>query len=62
MEVHQSGIRALEAKNKGDIADMLTHVEAMEKASLEVISNLQAMSDSAMHDTALRGHLGTTLA
>jgi hypothetical protein len=62
IEVHHSGILALEAKAKGELSDMLTHVEAMERASHEVISNLQTMSDSAMQDTSLRGHLGTTLA
>lgn len=56
VEVHKMGIQALEAKNRGDMSTMLKHVEAMEKASGLVISNLQLMSDSAMQDTSLLCH------
>jgi len=56
IEVHKMGIQALEAKNRGDMVTMLKHVEAMEKASGLVISNLQLMSDSAMQDTSVLCH------
>lgn len=47
IQVHQSGIAALEAKLSGDISGMLSHVQAMESASQSVIDNLDKMADSA---------------
>ena len=44
--VHRCGVAALEAKNKGDMAMMLTQIDAMEKASQDVIRDLQRMADS----------------
>jgi hypothetical protein len=42
--VHRYGIAALEARQQGDMVAMLRHVEAMEKASMSVIDNLQRMA------------------
>ena len=56
IEVHQMGIAALEAKNRGDMSVMLKDVEAMERASQLVIENLQRMSDSALQDPSLLCH------
>ena len=56
VEVHQRGISSLEAKNRGDMNGMLRDVEAMEKASLSVIDNLQRMADSGLSDPALLCH------
>jgi hypothetical protein len=56
IDVHRMGIMALQAKNGGDVAMMLKHVEAMENASLQVINNLQLMADGAMKDAALFCH------
>lgn len=56
VEVHQKGSAALDAKNRGDMALMLTNVEAMEQASMRVVENLQRMADGAMHDPSLLCH------
>ncbi|MEN9479819.1 MAG: hypothetical protein RLZZ298_1214 [Pseudomonadota bacterium] len=56
VEVHQRGISSLEAKIRGDLPGMLRDVEAMEKASLRVIENLQRMADSGLSDPALLCH------
>ncbi|MBS1139748.1 MAG: methyl-accepting chemotaxis sensory transducer [Proteobacteria bacterium] len=56
IEVHQKGIAALEAKSAGDEASVLRHVEAMERASFNVIENLQRMADTAMGDPSLLCH------
>jgi len=53
IEVHRKGILALEAKNQGNMAAMIAHVEAMEEASCAVIDNLQLMADSALQHTSL---------
>jgi hypothetical protein len=55
IEVHSQGILALQAKVRGEMAAMLAHVEAMEKASCAVIDNLQLMSDSALQNASLLG-------
>ncbi|HEX5393607.1 MAG TPA: methyl-accepting chemotaxis protein [Rhodocyclaceae bacterium] len=55
-EVHSHGIAALEAKLQGDMAGMLKHVEAMEAGSMQVVSNLQRMVDSAVADADLLCH------
>ncbi len=48
IDVHKMGIQALDAKAAGNMAAMLNHVQAMEKASVGVIDGLQRMSDSSM--------------
>lgn len=44
--VHDFGVKALEARQQGDMTGMLRHIEAMETASQRVIENLQQMADS----------------
>lgn len=46
VDVHRYGVAALEAKSSGDMAMMLKHVEAMEKASQSVIHDLERMAGS----------------
>jgi hypothetical protein len=47
IDVHRHGILALEARIEGRMAEMLAHVDAMEKASAGVVSKLQLMADGA---------------
>lgn len=56
IDVHRYGIAALEARNQGDMSAMLRHVEAMERASAGVVSNLQKMAENAMSAPALLCH------
>jgi len=44
--VHDMGIAAIDARDRGDMAEMLKHVEAMERASVRVIDSLDRMADS----------------
>ncbi len=44
--VHDMGIAAIDARDRGDMAEMLRHVEAMEQASVRVIDSLDRMADS----------------
>ena len=44
--VHDLGIAAIDARDRGDMAEMLRHVEAMEQASVRVIDSLDRMADS----------------
>jgi hypothetical protein len=44
--VHDLGIAAIDARDRGDMAEMLKHVEAMEQASVRVIDSLDRMADS----------------
>ena len=55
-DVHSLGIRALEARDAGQFAQMLEFVAAMERASQGVLDNLQRMADSADSDPALLCH------
>ncbi len=43
---HDMGIAAIDARDRGDMAEMLRHVEAMERASVRVIDSLDRMADS----------------
>ncbi len=52
IEVHRHGVLALEAQLQGKTAEILTHVDAMEKASAAVVSHLQQMSDAASNGAA----------
>lgn len=56
IKVHADGVAAVEAKLKGDYSAMLSHVEAMERASAGVIEGLQKMADKAAMDGALLCH------
>lgn len=56
IEVHKSGIAALEAKLAGNMDLMLRHVASMENASLSVIECLDRMADSAANDASLLCH------
>jgi len=47
VDVHHSGIEALRARLGGDYQEMLRHVQGMEKASMQVLDNLQRMADCA---------------
>lgn len=47
IEVHKSGIAALEARQRGDFNAMLAAVSAMERGSMGVIDGLQHMADHA---------------
>jgi hypothetical protein len=40
------GIAAIDARDRGDMVEMLKHVEAMEQASVRVIDSLDRMADS----------------
>jgi hypothetical protein len=44
--VHDLGIAAIDARDRGDMVEMLKHVEAMERASVRVIDSLDRMADS----------------
>jgi hypothetical protein len=44
--VHDLGIAAIDARDRGDMVEMLKHVEAMEQASVRVIDSLDRMADS----------------
>ena len=44
--VHDLGIAAIDARDRGDMAEMLQHVAAMEQASVRVIDSLDRMADS----------------
>ncbi|MDD2884657.1 MAG: methyl-accepting chemotaxis protein [Dechloromonas sp.] len=48
IDVHRHGIDALRASQSGDSTAMLRSVEAMEKASMQVLDNLQRMSAGAI--------------
>ncbi len=56
IEVHQSGIAALGARDQGDVQQMLRHVENMEAASFKVIACLDRMAEGAKNDPALLCH------
>jgi hypothetical protein len=56
IEVHKTGIAALEARQSGNTDTMLRNLEQMERASFAVIDNLQRMSDTAMSDPAVLCH------
>lgn len=45
-QVHQSAISALEANTEGNLEVMQQNLEAMERASLAVLENLESMADS----------------
>lgn len=47
IEVHQSGISAIEANISGDLPNMLRHIEAMERGSQRVIECLDRMAQAA---------------
>lgn len=49
VDVHQMGLLALDARNRGDMEEMLRCVAAMEKASCLVIEYLQSMAEAAMN-------------
>lgn len=53
VEVHSAGIEALRARLAGDSSAMLRHIAAMERASLQVLDNLQRMADSAENDPSV---------
>lgn len=53
IDVHQYGIAALQAWAQNDESGTLHHLEAMERASAEVVRNLNMMADRAINDTAL---------
>lgn len=44
--MHDLGIAAIDARDRGDMVEMLKHVEAMERASVRVIDGLDRMADS----------------
>lgn len=56
IEVHKNGIAALEARGRGDMAAMLSAVEAMERGSVGVVDNLEKMAEQAASDNALLCH------
>ena len=56
IEVHQSGIAALDAKRAGDMQRMLSHIERMERASQSVISCLDKMAMAAASQTEVLCH------
>lgn len=56
IDVHKSGIAALEAKMLGNFDLMLRHIESMENASLSVIDCLDKMADSAGNNPSLLCH------
>ncbi len=56
IEVHKFGIAAAEAKLSGDFAAVVRHIEAMEKASHQVIDCLDCMLASAEHEPQLLCH------
>jgi hypothetical protein len=56
IQMHKSGIAALEANLRGDLEGMLAAVESMERGSMGVIDNLQRMADQAVNDSALLCH------
>lgn len=47
IDVHKSGIEALNSKHSGDIQGMLKQVQAMEAASMKVVDCLQTMGQTA---------------
>jgi hypothetical protein len=53
IEVHRLGIEALKSHLAGDHVAMLRYVEGMEKASFQVLENLQRMADGAMSNPAV---------
>lgn len=53
VEVHQMGVLALDARSRGDMAEMLRCVGAMERASCLVIDQLQLMAESAINGARL---------
>jgi hypothetical protein len=58
IEVHRTGIAALEAHLAGRHADMLRQLDAMERSSMAVIDNLQRMADTGMTDPTVLCHNG----
>jgi hypothetical protein len=53
IDVHRYGIEALRARQAGDNAAMLRHVQAMEQASLRVLDNLQRMAEGAVSNPSV---------
>ncbi len=54
IDVHKMGVRALEAKLRGDQTAMLAQLKAMEQASHRVIDSLQQMSAATVKDKPTR--------
>jgi hypothetical protein len=52
MEVHKFGIAAVQAKESGELSDMLRQVKAMEEASHRVVACLDRMEASAPEDSS----------
>ncbi|MDD3352481.1 methyl-accepting chemotaxis protein [Zoogloea sp.] len=48
MEVHQSGVQALQALASGDSTSVLAHLDRMESASMRVLDNLQRLGEAAI--------------
>ena len=53
IEVHKSGVAALQAFERGDSASMLDSLDNMERASMRVLDNLQQMGEAAMSDPSV---------
>ncbi len=58
VEVHQAGAAALDAYATGDMNTVIRHVDDMERASMKVLDNLQAMGEAAMNDPSVLCHSG----
>ncbi len=56
VEVHNSGIQALQCKEMGDMFGMLRAVESMELASKKVVDALNRMAESAVANPSLLCH------
>lgn len=56
IEVHNSGMRALQCNEMGDMFGMLHAVESMELASQKVVDNLNRMAESAVSNPSLLCH------
>ncbi len=54
IEVHRMGLQAQEAKRRGEMEEMLRCVEAMERASSQVIDQLQRMAEASVDESILR--------
>ncbi len=56
IDVHKHGCAALESNANGDINAVLGHLDTMERASMQVLDNLQHMGEAAMLDPSLLCH------
>lgn len=60
IQVHRHGHQAVEAYHRGDIPTAMTHLVAMEQASMDVFSNLERIASAGDHDPLILTCMSST--